>query len=259
MPRSSQESEDLTWGWSVPDGAPSPSPRSTPTPPRSSRSDGRESRTSVTSFDVLGSRMAGETFDVAAGMRAKSPPGIVQHSGPAAFPARISASLGSDEAWAKGPDPDSPTASSLWLSDTVLGSSSSRTFRDFSPVMAGETWRRSSVRWSNSGMAWDTGCSTLATSECRSADGVCSSSQPSLTEILEPPQNVPDRYSLSARAAQGILRRAEKRGRTLPAHLEEALATVAGMTATRSTGGGTRPCPGWGTAGRMTTTPKQDG
>lgn len=47
-----------------------------------------------------------------------------------------------------------------------------------------------------------------------------------------------DLLSLSARAAQGILRRAEKRGRTLPAHLEEALARVAGTTATRSTGGG---------------------
>ena len=49
-----------------------------------------------------------------------------------------------------------------------------------------------------------------------------------LTEILEPPQNVPARYSLSARAAQGILRRAEKRGRTLPEHLKSALEAVAG-------------------------------
>lgn len=56
--------------------------------------------------------------------------------------------------------------------------------------------------------------------------------------ILEPPQNVPAGYSLSARAATGILRRAEKRGRRLPVHLEEALATVAAMTETRSTGGG---------------------
>jgi hypothetical protein len=49
-----------------------------------------------------------------------------------------------------------------------------------------------------------------------------------LTEILEPPQNVPARYSLSARAAQGILRRARNRGRTLPEHLAVALAAVAG-------------------------------
>jgi hypothetical protein len=37
---------------------------------------------------------------------------------------------------------------------------------------------------------------------------------------------VPGRYSLSARAAQGILRRAEKRGRTLPPHLLDALRAV---------------------------------
>jgi hypothetical protein len=37
---------------------------------------------------------------------------------------------------------------------------------------------------------------------------------------------VPGRYSLSARAAAGILRRAEKRGRTLPAHLQDALQAV---------------------------------
>ena len=69
-------------------------------------------------------------------------------------------------------------------------------------------------------------------SECRSDDAGCSSSEPSLTEILEPPQNVPARYSLSARAARGILRRAEKRGRTLPSHLSAALAAVARTTTT---------------------------
>jgi site-specific DNA-cytosine methylase len=87
--------------------------------------------------------------------------------------------------------------------------------------MEGETWRRSSVRWSNSGMAWDTGCSTLATSECRSADGECSSSESRLADVLEP--SAPPRFYLSARAAAGILRRASKRGRMLPPELEMAL------------------------------------
>jgi DNA-cytosine methyltransferase len=50
--------------------------------------------------------------------------------------------------------------------------------------------------------------------------------------ILEPPLSVPARYSLSARAARGILRRAEKRGRTLPSHLSAALETVARTTMT---------------------------
>ena len=72
-------------------------------------------------------------------------------------------------------------------------------------------------------------------------------------------QNVPVKYSLSARAAAGILKRAENRGRTLPPHLAEALATVAATTATPSTGGGTHPSQDSVAAGRMTTTPKQDG
>jgi hypothetical protein len=40
---------------------------------------------------------------------------------------------------------------------------------------------------------------------------------------------VPAKYSLSARAASGILRRAEKRGRVLPEHLAAALESVAGL------------------------------
>ena len=61
-PASSQESEDLTLGLSVPDGEPSPSRRSTPTPAPSSPSDGPESRTSETSFEL-----AGVDWDMTAG------------------------------------------------------------------------------------------------------------------------------------------------------------------------------------------------
>jgi hypothetical protein len=43
---------------------------------------------------------------------------------------------------------------------------------------------------------------------------------------------VPAKYSLSARAATGILRRAEKRGRVLPSHLSAALEAVARTTTT---------------------------
>lgn len=80
----------------------------------------------------------------------------------------------------------------------------------------------------NSGTESPSGFSTAVSSECRSDEGGCSSSEPSLSEILEEPQNVPAKYSLSARAASGILRRAEKRGRTLPEHLAAALESVAG-------------------------------
>ncbi len=78
-------------------------------------------------------------------------------------------------------------------------------------------------------------------------------------EILEEPQSVPQKYSLSARAASGILRRAEKRGRTLPEPLAEALARAAGTTETPLTqGGGTRPSRDSRTADLMTMMRRQD-
>ena len=42
-----------------------------------------------------------------------------------------------------------------------------------------------------------------------------------LSQILE--ENVPEKYYLSARACEGILRRAERRGKELPPILKEAL------------------------------------
>jgi hypothetical protein len=42
-----------------------------------------------------------------------------------------------------------------------------------------------------------------------------------LSQILE--ANAPERYYLSAKACEGILRRAEKRGKELPQMLKEAL------------------------------------
>ncbi len=50
----------------------------------------------------------------------------------------------------------------------------------------------------------------------------------SLSQILET-GDVPQRYFLSAKASAGILRRAAKRGKTLPAHLERALREAAGL------------------------------
>jgi len=91
-------------------------------------------------------------------------------------------------------------------------------------------------------MAWRTGLSTLASSECPSGDdgsssSVCEAVTTTLTDVLQP--SAPPRFYLSARAAQGILRRAEKRGRTLPTALEQALAA---LSAPR-TGPTPRPSP----------------
>jgi hypothetical protein len=81
----------------------------------------------------------------------------------------------------------------------------------------GEILAASSVRWMNSGMGGPTGCLTLKTSEShKDAEGCL------LSDILEI-GNLPQKYYLSPTACEGILRRAEKRGKTLPSALQHAL------------------------------------
>ena len=50
-----------------------------------------------------------------------------------------------------------------------------------------------------------------------------------LSQILQ--ENAPTKYYLSARACQGILNRAERRGKKLPQMLEEALREVVALDA----------------------------
>ena len=75
----------------------------------------------------------------------------------------------------------------------------------------------SSGRWGNSGMGSPTECSTLNTSEFRSA-----AVESSLLAVLETGE-VPQRFFLSKKACSGILRRAEVRGKKLPPLLHQAL------------------------------------
>ena len=69
--------------------------------------------------------------------------------------------------------------------------------------------------------------STLNISECPN-DAVASS----LSDVLEPLESIPQKYFLSPRACLGILRRAAKRGKRLPALLRAALAEMAGVPCT---------------------------
>jgi hypothetical protein len=75
--------------------------------------------------------------------------------------------------------------------------------------------------WSNSGMGSPTEFLTLNTSEWPSDAVVCS-----LSDTLET-GDVPQRFFLSSTACQGILRRAERRGKQIPQALEHALRVVA--------------------------------
>jgi hypothetical protein len=80
----------------------------------------------------------------------------------------------------------------------------------------------SSEGWPNAGTGGHTGYLMPNTSEFLNAAVACS-----LSDILET-GDVPRRFYLSATACRGILRRAAKRGKTLPAPLQAALEAVAG-------------------------------
>lgn len=96
----------------------------------------------------------------------------------------------------------------------------SKTSLDYSVLRLAEISESSSRRWMSWGTVWRGGCLTLKTSE--SPSGAVAST---LSDILEP--HAHPRYYLSPRAAQGILRRASKRGRALPTLLAEALTALA--------------------------------
>ena len=98
---------------------------------------------------------------------------------------------------------------------------SSKTCLAFFPPITEETWPSSLKRWSVAGIAWDGGCLMLNTSE--SPNVVVESS---LSDVLETQGEHLKKFSLSPKAAQGILRRATKRGKQLPEYLHKALDNV---------------------------------
>ena len=95
----------------------------------------------------------------------------------------------------------------------------SRTSLVFYPATEDGTLPSSFAGWSNAGMASPGGYLTLNTSEYPNAAAVCS-----LSAVLE--TDAAPKYFLSAKAAQGILSRAERRGRSLPELLRAALRAV---------------------------------
>jgi hypothetical protein len=126
---------------------------------------------------------------------------------------------------------DRPSSSSSPAVQTSLfqpeGGSSSRTYPDYFPAKTDEILPSYSRRWPSSGFTTSPGeCWTADTSESPNA-GAGSSS---LADVLQ--DDVPSKYFLSPRAAAGILRRVEKRGRALPSHLLAALEAVARTTTT---------------------------
>ena len=110
-----------------------------------------------------------------------------------------------------------------WLLALDRDGSSGRTSPECCPSTEDGRLAPSSGHWQTSGTGSLTEFWTLSSSECPSA--VVASS---LLHILEGGR-LPLRYFLSARACAGILRRAAKRGRSLPPLLRTALERVAAI------------------------------
>jgi hypothetical protein len=141
-------------------------------------------------------------------------------------PVKTSPSPGDDPVSTESdPSCSSNSHESLTLFSRPEDGSSLRTFPDFFPQTTAGISPSYSRRWPTSGFTTSPGeCWTADTSESPSDGGASSS----LRDVLE--DDAPAKYYLSQRAAAGILRRAEKRGRSLPEHLEASLRAVAGAS-----------------------------
>ena len=109
-----------------------------------------------------------------------------------------------------------------WLMSSNPNGLSSKTSPASCRQTTDGTWESSSGQWQNSGMGSPTECWTLNTSEWPNDGAVCS-----LSDVLETTGEHLAKYSLSAKACRGILRRAKRRGKQLPTPLREALEAVA--------------------------------
>jgi hypothetical protein len=84
---------------------------------------------------------------------------------------------------------------------------------------------RSSTKWQTSGHWLSSGIASMhSSSESPNDEGEYSSS---LASILVSPSEVDSKFYLSPKAAEGILRRADRRGKTLPEPLRIALQELA--------------------------------
>ena len=138
-----------------------------------------------------------------------------------AFPAKTSPLPESGRAWLES-EAGFGLSSIEFLQTCARSGLLSKTSLAFYPATEEPTSLSSFGGWSNSGMASPGGYLTLSISEWPSAAAVCS-----LSEVLE--TDVAPKYFLSPKACRGILRRAELRGRPLPAHLRQVLTQVASL------------------------------
>jgi len=149
---------------------------------------------------------------------------------PTGSPAKTSPSPGNeqdltatDPACSSKPPESSERCARQPMDATQLGLSL-RTSQDSCQPTTVMQWGASSMSWPTSGRWESSGEWWTRSTSGWPNDG--SASLSSLASILE--ESVPTRYFLSARAARGILNRAQRRGRTLPEPLHAALSALSG-------------------------------
>ena len=143
-------------------------------------------------------------------------------------PANHSASQGNDSDWMTRVATwhSTPLA---WLAACGPVGLCSRTSPASLAAEADGTLVSSSQQWGTSGISAPGGCSMRNISEWPSDGSACS-----LSDVLET-GDVPQRFYLSAKACRGILRRAERRGKSLPPSLHAALLAVASARTSTAT------------------------
>jgi site-specific DNA-cytosine methylase len=225
LARSSQESGGWTSDSPEPDSSTPSSASEIPTGDESSPDTGRESRSGRTfetwaiqdiriNRDQNGLGISNE--GVAYTLNKTESQSIFSAE---ASPAKTSPSpADGEDSQAIAPASSSSSHESLTLFSPMEAGSSLRTYPDFFPPTVDEISPSYSRRWPSSGFTTSPGeCWTADTSECPS-EGAASSSLPDVLEA-----DVHPRFYLSPKAAAGILRRAEKRGKPLPEELGRVL------------------------------------
>ena len=162
-----------------------------------------------------------------------------EESSPPDGPARATQLPGVAAAWLTHARDCGGTSCASWLNHAPYGSLA-RTFLGSLASTGAGTSEPSSATWMTSGMSkGESAAWTLNGSVSPSDASVCS-----LSDVLETGPHL-SRYCLSPKAAAGILRRAGRRRRVIPAAIREALETVAGLAPSQlpalAAGGGAEP------------------
>jgi hypothetical protein len=132
------------------------------------------------------------------------------------FPAKTSASLAKELVLLAHEAGYSGRLQELWKKRKA-STQSSKMYLVCFPVTTEQTLLSYSGRWQTSGIVSPGACLMLSTSEYPNGASVSSS----LADVLQ--AEAPEKYYLSSKACDGILRRANRRGKTLPEALQEAL------------------------------------